>query len=315
MKRVTRKTTSFILAIVMLSSLMVSGASATAERTNLNGPEDQTAQYNPALYTEYTIQFGDGQEQGGSAAGIAPYSVPDESNIEAAKDFVTSLDLQEKGYGYIEESCLKQLEDFDENGGIELKSYTVLVPQDNKSSMNVLGTYNGRTFYYDWYSSYDAEYAQERSCSDYDTLDQWQQGTIDLILCFIDARITVPYTIISNMSDMLGYEVHMGAFVESGALLDARCRGVYVENLSGAGGYTMVTSGEAGHAQPFIRFHPVKVGYPNIVSADFEIRSVSTTNFYNIDWVLEDADIWLRLGSGNTLRRSLIDYPALIEWY
>ena len=138
MKCTTRKATNFILAIVMLSSLMVSGASAAAERPNLNGPEDQTAQYNPALYTEYTKQFDDGQEQGGSAAGIAPCSVPDESNIEAAKDFVTSLDLQEKGYGYIEESCLRQLEDFDESGSIVLESYTVLVPQDNESSMNVL---------------------------------------------------------------------------------------------------------------------------------------------------------------------------------
>lgn len=75
-----RRLISLIMAIMVLTTLCMPMSHATE-------PE----------YLEYTITFDN--------VSIMPLSEPFENNVQAAKDYVQSLSLDEYGFGYIEDAC------------------------------------------------------------------------------------------------------------------------------------------------------------------------------------------------------------------
>ena len=86
-------------------------------------------------YFQYTINFDEKTRGVSSETG---------NNIEAAIEYVESLNLKDLGFSHIEEACLIELESYSENNVI-LESYTVLVPKTRETEY--FGTYLGNDFY------------------------------------------------------------------------------------------------------------------------------------------------------------------------
>ncbi len=66
------------------------------------------------------------------------------SSVERAIAFVESLNLEQKGFDYIANACLAELEDY-KDSGVSLKQYTVLTPKNGPA---YFGTLNGADYYY-----------------------------------------------------------------------------------------------------------------------------------------------------------------------
>ena len=117
-------------------------------------------------YHEYTISFPDrsalsAQEQR-DFDSLNEERV-NEERVNEAILYVESLNLSEKGLGYIETSCLHELNTFLENEDLLLVSYTVLTPIENNvlstvpSNFKLFGSVDEtststRKYYYDTFS-------------------------------------------------------------------------------------------------------------------------------------------------------------------
>lgn len=133
MKNIVHKSTAFALSIILLFSALgnvsASDLMKAVDAENLSG------------YNGYTIDL----TVPDSAAH--PLSAPENDSslsVDRAITFVESLNLEEKGFDYIEEACLMELETY-KTEGVTLEQYTVLTP---KSGPTYFGTLNGADYYY-----------------------------------------------------------------------------------------------------------------------------------------------------------------------
>ena len=125
-----KKFISSFLFLVLTLSLSIPAFAANNTTSDSTIDSDTLAHYNC-----YTIDLN--TETASSANSPS-------SDIDKAISFVKSLDLEEKGFGYVEDACIQELEDYKENN-VTLEKYTVLTP---KSDLMIFGTLNGVTYYY-----------------------------------------------------------------------------------------------------------------------------------------------------------------------
>lgn len=155
-----KKFISSLLLFALTLSLSMPAFAANNTTADSSISPETLAQYNC-----YTVDL--------SAESASFSSESPNYSIDKAISFVKSLNLEEKGFGYVEEACLQELEDYKENN-VTLEKYTVLTP---KAGLMVFGTLNGATYYYTdtsisvggkkWYEKLD-----DTGISDHDWINQ-----------------------------------------------------------------------------------------------------------------------------------------------
>lgn len=124
------------VCIVLSSSAFAIESDSLSQYTN-NSIDPQTLE----MYDTYTINL-----EVNSDIYYSEYASKEAvcENIDKAINFVKDLNLEEKGFEYIEEACLTELEDY-KDCGVTLKQYTVLTPKNGLANFGVL---NGNQYYW-----------------------------------------------------------------------------------------------------------------------------------------------------------------------
>ena len=152
-------------------------------------------------YNQYTINF---TENNVKKNNEDVNEEPQCDNIDAAIEYVQSLNLDEIGYSHIEEACLIELDSYKDDD-IVLENYTVLVPKAR--AKNYYGTYLGSKFYYEYTSVSDMmrkTKGTEKNAYNKSKWDSWVKGGLDLAVTFINERYgwTLLYSVIAALSGL-----------------------------------------------------------------------------------------------------------------
>jgi hypothetical protein len=133
-----------------------------------------------------------------------------EKNIANAINFVKQMQFEQKGCIGLEKAMLDELAGL-QNTGTYIKNFTIGVPKEKygittsgTTTPEYYGVYNGFTFQ-QYFTTYNDTYSRESY--DVNKMNLWASRTINLALCFANATITVPYTILSSatQSDIKSY--------------------------------------------------------------------------------------------------------------
>ena len=220
------------------------------------------------------------------------------ARIEDAIEQVKALGLTQQGYGYIQESCIKQLESFAAEEA-NLLSYSVLVPRaSDPFIMADFGRYNGRDYCWAYYSSYAREICRESSYkeNDADEWAAWANGIINLAMNFMSLYATLPYSVLADAADAAGYTIRDTAYIENYIVVEGTCRGIYTyddeHNYNNDGSAVMLWADEWGYARATSVLHPVSVDYGAVIplTPNSPIEEVCTTYYNSTSFILETCD-------------------------
>lgn len=142
-------------------------------------------------YIQYTIDLSSEKSSNYISASSEGKNVPANS-IDKAIDYVSSLELDDKGYSHILEVCIDEL-NFYKDEDVILEKYTVLVPSAN--SMQYFGTHSGYDFYCQYVSISNMRRetkGAEKNSSNADVWNGWITGVLDLVLTFISDNWVMP---------------------------------------------------------------------------------------------------------------------------
>lgn len=188
-----------LLSIVLAVSLILS-INVTAFASNDKGESEFCIDN----YTQYTVNLSTGNPSTRSLPG---------NTIDAAVEYVESLELGDMGYSHIEEACLNELDSYRDDGVI-LESYTVLVPKTR--TKYYYGTYLNYDYYYEYTSVSDMRRetnGAEKGASNESQWNSWILGAMDLGMCFSTWQWSVPYTIVRTVTGVSGTSaVHYGSY-------------------------------------------------------------------------------------------------------
>lgn len=195
--------------------------------------------------------------------------------IDGAIDFVKSLNLKDQGYGYIEEQCLAELEEF-RSDDRELLSYTVLTPKTTAAE-TVLGTYSGKTFYYTLTSI--ANHSKSTTDTVTSTGSTWGNFTLGLISLIVslpdvigtsitESVVSITYSLFCSALGFSNYDIKIGAYFEHKATYDTYCRNIYAYTTSGA---------ERVSYRDYTGIADLKVSYYHMDPANFPAEDDSIT--------------------------------------
>lgn len=180
-----------------------------------------------------------------------------EEVIQKAKEYVWSLDLQSKGLGFIENSCIEELESYEGMDDGQILSYTVYTPKSDSPSIDdltYLGTHQARKFYTYFPSSMETKSNIKKDTRS--TLQKWADQVVSCFLVFQSVEVNAGWYVFQNMMGApKDYTVKSAAFTESYCNLNIHTRGVYTQY--GNGDYDMVTSQQYAETYPYMIFHPV----------------------------------------------------------
>lgn len=198
-------------------------------------------------YEKYTISFI-------GVCSVESYSTNSqsnsESNYDAARDYVQSLKLEQQGFGYIEESCLEQLDEYEAMENCTLNEYTVLVPKTRASTPTYYGERYGVTYYSTLTSQ--ANITLEKGQTASQRLGQWSMNLVTLALTFSGvSELSIPWSFIS-LSLPSKYTVHTEDFMDSYINLNPINRAIYVKEGTT---YKNVYNVEHGLVRPYFIYH------------------------------------------------------------
>lgn len=280
---------SLVLALVMCMGL-AAPAFAVVEQNAVDA-----SQLEEPLYERHTIEFD---------ASAALYSLDGESdtqaNIEAAKEYVRSLNLSEQGFDYIEESCLSQLEGFSEIEDFSLESYTVLTPKNVAATPQYYDTYKGFRFYTADYSEYVS------MCK---TKPKYAIGKMDkqTLYDFFNEVVNWGFTLFGNqvtclayttLCDALGalstdYIIFDGDMIEEIYKIDPTiARGIYTKSGPN-NSFVRYYSSERGTCYAQIVYYSCMPGTPGATTIDFDPVDVTMPNYDNKTYQMEQAYNWI----------------------
>lgn len=261
-----------LLALSVVPAFAVETSSTHAEECAVL--EDQEYQsYIEEFCDSYTITFEDELSLSEDNA-VSVSSLENEANskenvkshnelaAQEAIEYVDKLNLSEKGWETIENTCIDELNYYATLDEAKLLSYTVHVPKSNASisassppsGYFYFGEYGGKTFYF-YYPS-DAGFVtnvcKETSTSN---LQKWVNSALTLYTIFGPTKTATAWSVIQLLMGVSSnYTVRNGAFLESYCNVQVKTRGIYT--LYGNGSYQMVTSQQFGSVFPYVVFHP-----------------------------------------------------------
>ena len=201
----------FVCLILSLSLALIISLPVAASN-NLENDHS----YREEDYEKYTIDFNNTDAVMFSNQNRSS-GLTNEDRIELAIEYVESLELESMGYEHIEEACLSELEEYRMNGVI-LDKYSVLVPLNTRSVLSYFGTYAGDDFYYSYTSEADfrvEKMGTKMSAKNESDWHYWINGAINLVLCFVNYKFTVPYTLITTVTGVPGTsQIHYESYNE-----------------------------------------------------------------------------------------------------
>lgn len=246
---------------------------------------------------------------------------------EKAKDYVHSLNLSDVNLEFIEASCLNELNDLSNISNFALESYTVLVPagalnaSSNKKDVSFdkltyYGTYANRDFYTYVYSETSGSTEYKKTSN---KLEQWFKNTVDLFLCFCDAEVTVPITLVRQMMNCpSNYVPKKAAYLEYYFNVNIRTRGIYTKYTTllpkPHTTYEQVTSGQSGKLYPFVIIHPCdSPKYKGSYNVELGYKKTVYTPYYsNKDHQLKEA--YAAFSGGSKIHRKIMSYSSSYYW-
>ena len=292
-----KKFVAFLLVLAMVFSLCVPAFANT-----------KAAAVSDSDYLRYTIDF-TGKEDAKIVS--REYVVSDDKDtVASAMSFVKSLELTDSNTLFIQEACLAELEEYRRNG-VQLESYTVLVPVD-RSQEEVLGTINGRTFYYTKTSE-----ATVRIEPNMDTgqnlfefnnfsMDDWEayvSGAISIGLTLAGANIagiafSAIYSIVSAEGiNGTSYSFYRDSRLQNVYILSAETRTIYTYDNNER--KTNVRIDQEGKCDAFTYFCPVAMGLSDAyyqISAVYD-KSVAVPNYHNNSVLLQQCLAYYNRGA------------------
>lgn len=258
---------SMLLALALVLSIPVCAVEVVSSNSDTDEYEEFTIEFDiePVTYSTRSVDAlqNDLRDQ-------------DSENTERAKDFVRSLELSERGFGYIEEACLQNLERLEEQAGV-LTSYSVLLPKTAMATPTYVGSQGGISFYYGKYSNY-TKTLETKKYTNREKMQLWINGAANLVLSFLREEIAIPFTVFSSVIDATSYIVHSGAWTDYYLTVAADCYGYYTYVNSS---YKLCYSCETGRARPYLIFHTNDINNPGGRCELQPEFSVSTANFGN----------------------------------
>lgn len=281
-----KKLMSVLLTVIMMFSFVT-----PAFAQNMGVVSADTCADDLEMYTQYKIDLNHQNISQNRETTEDPSSkaraMTTGKNLSDAVCFVESLKLDENGYGYIREACIKELEEYQEKG-IELTSYTVLVPKSNRSE-TIYGTYNGRTFYYALTSISDFNIEKNGDSPAQETLDDWIRGALDLVIGFALQEFSLPYSMVMSALNISGnvslsYGTHNRYLFQ---MFDVKTRTIYT--YSGDTKRTVLTD-QIGKAH--ISIYLVPVGGDVVgeqLTASYANRELKTKFYDNVSRNLQKA--------------------------
>lgn len=302
---------SLVLALVMCVGLAVP-AFAEMDQASI-----EAVQSEKPLYDRHTIAFNTAE---------TAYCMEDESdtstiaqtNIEAAKEYVLSLDLGEQGYDYVEESCLAQLEDFSTTDGFILESYTVLTPKNAAATPQYYGTYKGFTFYSADFSETTAngvDKTYEIGSGNKDNIAKFMKGTLDWIITFANWDVaSFNYMLLCQILNTPDYVVSTKDLIQEGFKIDPLiARGIYTKSGPNDG-YVRYYSSERGTCYPNLVYRPSASG-KFTQAYNFAGKTVKTPNYDDKTYQMQQAYDWIfYAGHEKPHRSTLANQEAKYRW-
>lgn len=286
MKNFLKRIIALSVCCILFANMVCGSAGAVAPEYGLENEKISEDEY-----FRYTVDF---SEENKENSNMVCSTDSNEMKIARAIEFVESLELDERGFEYIEQSCLAQLNDFANQKDISLESYTVLVPKTTNTTPQYFGTYKGFTFYSAYYSEYVATVHGPTSYPDNkQTMIDFVAGVLDYILLLADQQISVSFTLLSTvMNDPKNYEVTTSAHFKSIFSIEANCRGIYTK--TGANNsYVMYYSSEDGYMFPQVIFFPNAKGERPSVTLDLPKEYVAMPNFSDKEYQMKQAYDWI----------------------
>lgn len=156
-----------------------------------------------------------------------------EEVIQKAKEYVWSLDLQSKGLGFIENSCIEELESYEGMDDGQILSYTVYTPKSDSPSIDdltYLGTHQARKFYTYFPSSMETKSNIKKDTRS--TLQKWADQVVSCFLVFQSVEVNAGWYVFQNMMGAPNdYTVKSAAFTESYCNLNIHTR-AYIRSMA-----------------------------------------------------------------------------------
>ncbi len=234
---------SLLLAAISAFSFSLPALAAGAD---IADPYDDLDEYD-----QYTISF---KHNVMSAMEVDSF----QDNIDAAKSYVESLNLEEQNLGYISESCLAQLDELALVPDCILNEYTVLVPKSRADTPKYYGTEGGVDFYSTLTSR--AEYQVKKMSATGSNLSRWVKSAVDLVMLFLDVpELTIPWGVMNSIASS-NYEVYKDDIVEAWAALSPVTRTIYVKEGTS---FKAITNSEFGEVNPYLSYHLCNVNDPS----------------------------------------------------
>lgn len=266
-----KRSVCLLLAITTFMEIVIPSAAATSLEDNLKGSA-VTSVEEKVDCDKYTITFDkpeilkittDTNSKLNSDEVTKKVILEHNKNVTLeAKDFVLSLKLPEVNLEFIEASCLNELDEMSKFTDFVITSYTVLVPTGALKArersvpfenLTYYGKYAGINFYFYYYSETGGTVNYKKTSK---KANQWFNNLVDLVLCFADAEITVPITLVKQATG------NPSAYCEYGFNVNIRTRGIYTKYTtllpSPHTTYEEVYSGQIGHLYPGIVYYPVQ---------------------------------------------------------
>lgn len=179
----------FICSIIAATVLLSSNLSVYAVSSS---PGEG---FNPENYIHYTIDFVN-NERSNSVANSS------DNTVEQTKLFVQSLNLGDKGFQYVEDACLQELQEYEENN-VEIEKYIVLVPKD--SSLTYYGTVGSNDFYCEYTSASNVRidtYGKEKDSNNEDLWNEIIIGVAELPLNFLETKFALGFYVFDSIAGL-----------------------------------------------------------------------------------------------------------------
>ena len=280
-----KKIISLLLVLSMCFSMMVTAFADPVTNENMADSDSLSA------YDQYVIVMGNDSRSVNSASfrenGAKTKDISYGTTLDNAVEYVQSLDLASSGYEYIEQSCLDELQAY-EDAGVELEYYAVLVPNGTASTDYWYGTYNGVDFYYSYTSVSDFNMTKSGKSLDASDLKKWVEGAFNFILGFACTEYSIAYSLFSAATSGSHVTYETGSsFKYIFQFYEVRTRAIYTYD---SGTKRTVINDQRGITNLSTLFIPAGGALPSL-NTSWTNRVVTTSYFNNSNRNLQRAYI------------------------
>lgn len=243
-----------IICFIAMCTLVLSSVTTVFANENNASPSTSaktTTEFDIDNYELYTIDFSTSPTTKSNS----------ESNVDKAIQYVKSLNLPDKGFTYIEESCLAELKGY-ASDDVKLTSYTVLVPISPTATKTFFGSYGGYDFYYDTtsFSSFEKRHEGKTRQDVTTRWAQWMKGTFELVATLVTDNFDIPYAVIGAVlgifePSQISYEAYLEYYCTYGSDLNnnrVKTRSIYRKSGST---YRLAYQDQSGPVTVDLIFH------------------------------------------------------------